>query len=156
MFHDLVYLVPCSIIIILSVINNSASGVLIGLITYSILHLWSSTRQYKQMPLFQSAIKKMMNRYQKSIQRICTHRNESCKFTKVIGGSRQHSNKSAKCRRNPIYTHEINKLPHPVSASCRRHCLNRLFSDNGKPPKKLSDTSNNSSNIALTSVNHQV
>ena len=59
LFHDLAYLVPCAIIIILSVKYGSALGVFLGLLTYSILRLWTSLEQCKSIPLLQSAIKKL-------------------------------------------------------------------------------------------------
>jgi hypothetical protein len=59
LFHDLGYLVPFAIIIILSVIYGSTLGVFLGLLTYSVLRLWTSLEQCKSIPLLQSAIKKL-------------------------------------------------------------------------------------------------
>ena len=66
LFQDLAYLVPCAIIIILSVIYGSIIGAFVGLVTYAILHLWTTVRQCKSMPLLQSAIKKMKEKCQQN------------------------------------------------------------------------------------------
>jgi hypothetical protein len=66
LFYDLAHLVPCSIIIIISAIYNSTVGIFIGLITFSVLHLWTSISQCKSMPAFKSAIIKMKNRCQQN------------------------------------------------------------------------------------------
>ena len=60
LIYDLVYIVPVTILIVLSALHGSMRGVFVGITTYVILRLWMTSAQCRMMPVLQAAVKKLM------------------------------------------------------------------------------------------------
>jgi hypothetical protein len=59
LWHDLSCLIPCTVIVILGVINNSYTAIGTGLFVYLLFWLRSTLYQMKQLPMLISILSKL-------------------------------------------------------------------------------------------------